>query len=48
MARNTAFIILTSMTTVAVGRIKLAFDLVHGHEVAAVWHLTVWPITVKD
>jgi hypothetical protein len=29
------------MTAVTAGGIKLTFDLVHGHEVAAMLHLTV-------
>lgn len=36
------------MAAVAAGRIKLALDLVQGHEIAAVRHLPVRPHAVPD
>ena len=46
MAGDAAFVVGTAMTTVTAGRIKFSFNFVHGHEVAAVGHLTIGTITV--
>jgi hypothetical protein len=46
VARHAAFVIGSAVTAVAAGRIKFAFDLVQGHEVAAVRHLHVRAVAV--
>jgi len=46
VAGDTAFVVGTTMTTVAAGRIELPFDFVHRHEIAAMGHLTVGTVAV--
>lgn len=46
VASHAAFVIGSAVTAVTAGRIKFAFDLVQGHEIAAVWHLHVRAVAV--
>jgi len=44
VALYTAFVVGAAMTAIATGGIEFTFYLVHGHEVAAMLHLTVGTI----
>jgi hypothetical protein len=46
VAGNAALIVGTAMTTVTAGRVEFPFNFVHGHEVAAVGHLTIGTVSV--
>ena len=48
VAGHTAFVIGTTVTAVTAGRVKLALDLVHRHEVSAMRHLAIGTIAVLE
>ena len=47
MTRHTAFIICSAVAAIAAGRVKFAFNFVHGYEVAAMLHVTVRTVAVS-
>ena len=46
MAGDTSFVVGSAVTAVAAGRVEFAFDLVQGHEVAAMRHFAVRTVTI--
>ena len=46
VAGEAAFVVGTAMASIAAGRIELAFDLVHGHVITAVRHITIGTIAI--
>jgi len=48
VAGDAAFIVGTSMAAIAAGRIEFALDLVQGHEVSTMRHVTVRPVAILD
>lgn len=46
MASHAALVVGSAVATVAAGRVKFSFDLVHCHEVATVRHFTVRTVAV--
>jgi hypothetical protein len=48
VAGDTAFVVGAAVTAVAAGRVQFSLDLVHGHEIATVRHVTVGTVSVFD